>query len=36
MLSAFRDPGKPRSRAQTHVAIAIDVIGLACLFTAEQ
>ena len=28
MLSAFRDPGKPRSRAQTHVAIAIDVIGL--------
>lgn len=28
MLSAFRDPKKKRSRAQTHVAIAIDVIGL--------
>ena len=28
MLSAFRDPSKPRSRSQTHVAIAIDVIGL--------
>lgn len=28
MLSAFRDPNKPRSRSQTHVAMAIDVIGL--------
>lgn len=28
MLSAFRDPSKPRSRSQTHVAMAIDVIGL--------
>lgn len=28
MLSAFRDPTKPRSKSQTHVAIAIDVIGL--------
>lgn len=28
MLSAFRDPNQPRSRSQTHVAMAIDVIGL--------
>ena len=28
MLSAFRDPSIPRTRSQTHVAIAIDVIGL--------
>jgi len=28
MLSAFRDPNQIRSKSQTHVAMAVDVIGL--------